>query len=316
MGNVEGEKEDFRSQHSGNHPINIGTTMIAYGGVMHVLRVLRWFLLNRRIGPVVVCFIRVLKDVVYIFAVFIVIYVAFVLGLWFMYKPFTVAGGGVDPKTKVCSEDSMFCTGDKSIMENAGMREMFSHIFWKVFDGDAKQDAMIQTREEFMKNSTVFSLEFSHFMGYSMWAMYQGLTVILLMTILIAQMNSTYQRVWENVDAEWKYSKCFSQVQFLTPRAILPPPFRWVYYLARLIKYFRERSKSWKTLVKTEEEHFRQMEDYMALLQRLVRTKMHSESEASKIDSFKDLRVDIRNELSELKSTMAGCKIVWETEGQ
>ena len=68
-------------------------------------------------------------------------------------------------------------------------------------------------------------------------------------------------------------------------------------------------------MVKTEEEHLRQMEDYMALLQRLVRTKMHSESEASKIDSFKDLRVDIRNELSELKSTMAGCKIVWETEG-
>ena len=65
-------------------------------------------------------------------------------------------------------------------------------------------------------------------------------------------MNSTYLRVWENVDAEWKYTKSFSQVQFfvwhpllqtfhiqvqfLTPRAILPPPFRWVYYLARLIK--------------------------------------------------------------------------------
>ena len=74
------------------------------------------------------------------------------------------------------------------------------------------------------------------------------------------QMNSTYLRVWENVDAEWKYSKCFFQVnfllstfqvnflhfiltltsdvqvQFLTPRAILPPPFRWFYYLARLVK--------------------------------------------------------------------------------
>ena len=68
-------------------------------------------------------------------------------------------------------------------------------------------------------------------------------------------------------------------------------------------------------MVKTEEERLRQMEDYMALLQKLVRTKMHSESEASNIDSFKDLRADIRNELSELKSTMAGCKIVWETEG-
>ena len=28
-------------------------------------------------------------------------------------------------------------------------------------------------------------------------------------------MNSTYLRVWENVDAEWKYSKCFFQVDFI-----------------------------------------------------------------------------------------------------
>ena len=77
--------------------------------------------------------------------------------------------------------------------------------------------------------------------------------------IKFLQMNSTYLRVWENCDEEWKYSKCFFQVtifrgpmtimsimilthifglqvQFLTPRAILPPPFRWFYYLARVIK--------------------------------------------------------------------------------
>ena len=60
--------------------------------------------------------------------------------------------------------------------------------------------------------------------------------------------------------------------------------------------------------MKTEEEKKRQMKDYRVLLEKLVKTKMHSESETSKIDSFKDLRVDIRNELSELKSMMAGCK--------
>merc|ERR1712113_753459 len=98
-----------------------------------------------------------------------------------------------------------------------------------------------------------------------MWAMYQGLTVILLINILIAQMNSTYLRVWENVDAEWKYSKCFFQVQFLTPRSILPPPFRWFYYLARLVKYGREWSMSWKMVVRTEEEKKKQMKDYRVL---------------------------------------------------
>ena len=78
--------------------------------------------------------------------------------------------------------------------------------------------------------------------------------------------------------------------------------------------------------MKTEDEKKQQMEDYKVLLQKLVKTKLHSESETSKIDSFKDLRVDIRNELSELKSMMAGCKYcstnlkandspkVWESE--
>ena len=74
------------------------------------------------------------------------------------------------------------------------------------------------------------------------------------------------------------------------------------------VRYVRERSKSWKTLVKTEDEKRKQMEEYRVLLEKLVKTKMHSESETSKIDSFKDLRVDIRNELSELKSMMAGCQ--------
>ena len=181
---------DYRSELSGNHPVNIGMTMIAYGALMHILRVLRWFLLNKNIGPVVVCFIRVIRDVVYVFAVFVVIYLAFVLGLWFMYKPFTVAGGGVVNGT--CSENSLYCIRDESIIENQGMRGMFSHIFWRVFDGDAKEDARVQNKTEYQRNeSTVFSLEFSHFMGYSMWAMYQGLTVILLINILIAQVEMT-----------------------------------------------------------------------------------------------------------------------------
>ena len=192
--NIVEEKKvsDYRARLSGDHPVNIGMTMIAYGALMHVLRVLRWFLLNKHVGPVVVCFIRVIRDVVYVFAVFVVIYLAFVLGLWFMYKPFTVTGGGVDPETGKCSNESMYCIGDQSIIENHGMRGIISHIFWRVFDGDAKEDARVQNKTEYQRNeSTVFSLEFSHFMGYSMWAMYQGLTVILLINILIAQVEMT-----------------------------------------------------------------------------------------------------------------------------
>ena len=65
---------------------------------------------------------------------------------------------------------------------------------------------------------------------------------------------------------------------------------------------------SWKMVVRTEEEKARQLENYRKLMQKLVKTKMRSESEASNSDSFKDLRVDIQNELSELKSLLAGCE--------
>ena len=207
-------KTDYRATLPGNHPVNIGLTMFAYGATMHCLRTLRWFLLDRSIGPVVVCFIRVLRDVVYVFVVFIVIYFSFALGIWFMYKPFTSSGGGASGSIGDYQCTGNYCIGDDDLKHNPGIRAVLSKMFWRVFDGDAT-DSMVQTKEEYGngKNSTaVFSLEFSHFMGYTMWAIYQGLTAILLINILIAQMNSTYLRVWENVDTEWKYSKSFYQV--------------------------------------------------------------------------------------------------------
>merc|ERR1719187_2742664 len=107
-----------------------------------------------------------------------------------------------------------------------------------VFDGEGS-DGRIQTLENFNK-SEVFSLEFSHMMGLSLWAMYQGITVILLINILIAQMNNTYNKIWENKDVEWKYSKTYFQVQNLAPSAIMPPPFGWFYYIAMLRRYIEE----------------------------------------------------------------------------
>ena len=42
--------------------------------------------------------------------------------------------------------------------------------------------------------------------------MYQGVICILLINILIAMMNTTYNKVWENIDGEWKFSKSHFQV--------------------------------------------------------------------------------------------------------
>ena len=48
-----------------------------------------------------------------------------------------------------------------------------------------------------------------------------------------------------------------------------------------------------------ETEKKNELEAYMVLLQKLVKTKMHSEAEASAMEDFKDLRVDLKNMLEE-----------------
>ena len=125
-------------------------------------------------------------------------------------------------------------------------------MFWIVFDGDGS-DQRIQHKSA-LNATAEFSKEFSHPVGLSLWAMYQGIVVILLLNILIAMMNNTYMRIWANVDTEWKFAKThfqvllttsakkihektqtlnshiIIQVQYLAPRAIMPPPFRCFYY--------------------------------------------------------------------------------------
>ena len=107
-------------------------------------------------------------------------------------------------------------------------------MYWRVFSPGVPEYVTVNkcnnTEESPCPDNGIIidqvSEEFSHCMGYIMWAAYQVITVILLINILIAMMNTTYSQIWENADMEWKYSKSFYQVEFLSNEAIVPPPFR------------------------------------------------------------------------------------------
>merc|ERR1712080_522953 len=157
----------------------------------------------------------------------------------------------------------------------------------KVFDGEFSKTEVVYKE---LEDGISFSLEFSHVMGLAMWALYQGLTVILLINILIALMNSTYSQVLGNADVEWKYTRAFYQIQFLHPRGVFPPPFRWFYYFADFVWKLRNFNNAKISLKKPQSKR-----EYYSLVKRLLETKMHSDTEERRENSFKDLRKDIRN---------------------
>ena len=176
--NDRAEKTNCRAELPGSDPLNIAVTFIAFGAILYCLRTARWFLLHHRVGPVIICFIRVLKDVIYVFLVWVVVYLSFALGIWLLYKPFKAPGDG-ECNTKYCLEE-------KLVLDNETMTGVLTKMFWIVFDGDGS-DQRIQDRDA-LKVTAEVSKEFSHPTGLGLWAMYQGIVVILLLNILIAMM--------------------------------------------------------------------------------------------------------------------------------
>jgi len=135
------------------------------------------------------------------------------------------------------------------------------------------------------------SLEVSHLVGVSFWAVYQGIVAIILINVLIALMNTTYTKISDESDIEWKYSKTFMYAQFLPTRAALPPPFRWFYYLALLARWVKKKSQRQNSQAKNISEK----QKYFDLLTKLVKTKMQLDIEDSIEDDFDDLRKDFKN---------------------
>ena len=176
-------KTDIRAQESGNHPVNIGSTILAFGATMALLKPLRWFLLNRTLGPVVVCIIKVLKDVFNIFLVFFVVFGAFSISSYFMFKPFYLHK----------NENSKFKLHQDDLVSLKGV---FGAMFWRILDaGQPHYAAILTNTPECNNNATnkedeydinCLSEQFSHVMGMAFWAVYQSITCILLINILIA----------------------------------------------------------------------------------------------------------------------------------
>ena len=142
-----------RAEVSGNHALNIGFTFIAYGATMIFLRTARWLILLRSIGINVITMLWIMEDVVSVFIVFLVIYLSFGMGIWFMYEPFTVGGDGKAGEN--CT--TTYCFTDQVIRDNPGMKGILSQMFWRVFDGDATE-ARIQTLEDTLNDTALFPL--------------------------------------------------------------------------------------------------------------------------------------------------------------
>lgn len=94
---------------------------------------------------------------------------------------------------------------------------------------------------------------FTRFWGMLMFGAYSVINIVVLLNLLIAMMNHSYQLISERADVEWKFARSRLWISYFEEGGTCPPPFNIIpapksiwYILQWVRKSFFGRSKTIK----------------------------------------------------------------------
>ncbi|XP_035231607.1 transient-receptor-potential-like protein, partial [Stegodyphus dumicola] len=161
---------------------------------------------------------------------------------------------------------------------------------------------------------------YTRFWGLLMFGSYCVINVVVLLNLLIAMMNHSYQMISEQADVEWKFARCKLWMSYFEDGATVPPPLNIIptpksaYYLLRW--FFRKfslnsrnaRKEHLKTIRRREKQACERDFQYQTIMRNLVRRYVTEEqrkadNQGVTEDDVNEIKQDIssfRYELTEI----------------
>ena len=175
---------------------------------MALTRIIYWFQLSGRMGPIVINITRVVPDIISISITFLIILFAFGIGIFYFVIP------------NITEENVANHTGDDS-MQNEGyeiyntnttdwtkiLGDVFEEMSWSILNPGPSEGMP----EKFRTVQALF-------------VTYQVLVAIIMLNLLIAMMNSTVQRLQDKKHLYWKFARTAIWLEFMRDGVMLPPP--------------------------------------------------------------------------------------------
>merc|ERR1719402_1727449 len=90
--------------------------------------------------------------------------------------------------------------------------------------------------------------------GNMLWAFYQFIVFIVLLSVLRARMVNTYHRIFREADVQWKFFRASIWWKYLDHNTILPPPFTCIFLFHILSKHLVRHYRRGKHHRDTEED--------------------------------------------------------------
>ncbi|KAG2455760.1 TRPC7 protein, partial [Polypterus senegalus] len=177
---------------------------------------------NESFGPLQISLGRTVKDIFKFMVIFIMVFVAFMIGMFNLYSYYL--GAKYNPA---------FTT----------VEESFKTLFWSIFGLSEVISVVLKYDHKFIEN-----------IGYVLYGVYNVTMVVVLLNMLIAMINNSYQEIEEDADVEWKFARAKLWLSYFDEGRTLPAPFNLVpspksfYYLilrtkACLIQLCKAKSK-------------------------------------------------------------------------
>ncbi|XP_026140462.1 short transient receptor potential channel 7 [Carassius auratus] len=165
---------------------------------------------NESFGPLQISLGRTVKDIFKFMVIFIMVFVAFMIGMFNLYSYYL--GAKYNPA---------FTT----------VEESFKTLFWSIFGLSEVISVVLKYDHKFIEN-----------IGYVLYGVYNVTMVVVLLNMLIAMINSSYQEIEEDADVEWKFARAKLWLSYFDEGRTLPAPFNLVptpksfYYLIIRVK--------------------------------------------------------------------------------
>uniref|UniRef100_A0A4X1TTG0 Transient receptor ion channel domain-containing protein n=1 Tax=Sus scrofa TaxID=9823 RepID=A0A4X1TTG0_PIG len=170
---------------------------------------------NESFGPLQISLGRTVKDIFKFMVIFIMVFVAFMIGMFNLYSYYIGA-----------KQNEAFTT----------VEESFKTLFWAIFGLSEVKSVVINYNHKFIEN-----------IGYVLYGVYNVTMVIVLLNMLIAMINSSFQGMVDDADVEWKFARAKLWFSYFEEGRTLPVPFNLVpspkslfYLLLRLKKWISE----------------------------------------------------------------------------
>nr|AID23629.1 transient receptor potential channel-1 [Hofstenia miamia] len=198
-----------RAEMSADDPMLVAEGLFAVANIASTMRLLFLFTANSHLGPLQISLGRMMIDIIKFLFVFTLVLLSFASGMnQLLYLEYDEDDKNPDCEGVVCDEQNyQFRTIIHAIIT----------LFWTVM-------GIVDLSAVSVNNSHSFTKQ----VAMLMYATYHIIAIVVLLNMLIAMLNLSYEQIIHRADIEWKFARSKMWMSYFEDGGTLPPPFNLV----------------------------------------------------------------------------------------